>query len=115
MYLVEVKVCVNADAQIVDSLLKTLLTHRQRMHVQVSCVRSGQKSCLIEHSRLIILRNDSDSTFPRISLHYEYGGDSKLSALQDVVLALDGSGSQLSRVSPMAASKVRSLWVWIYE
>ena len=69
-------------------------------------MRSGQKSCLIEHSRLIILRNESEGTFPKISLYYEYGGETKLDALQDATFATDGSGRLPGRVSPMAASEV---------
>ena len=73
MYLVEVSV--NADARTwFDSLLERIAdTVTQCVYVQVSCVLSGQKSCLIEHGRLIIMQNVSDSTSPRISLHYEYG------------------------------------------
>lgn len=70
-------------------------------------MRSGQKSCLVEHSRLIILRNESESSYPKISLFYEYGGETKLGALQDTMLGVDGSGRQPGRVSPMAASEVR--------
>lgn len=76
-------------------------------------MRSGQKSCLIEHSRLIILRNESESAHPRVSLFYEYGGETKLDALQDTMLATDGSGRQPSSVSPMAASEVGSPYLWM--
>lgn len=71
-----------------------------------ACI-AGQKSCFIEHSRLIIVKNGSESTFPTVLLFYEYGGQSTFSALQGTVSAVGSSGRQLSSVSPMASSEAR--------
>jgi hypothetical protein len=74
-------------------------------------VHQGQKSCFIEHSRLIILRNDTgspeDESFPRVSLYYEYNGDLNISKVPALSLADDGPGRRTGTVVPMVASEVR--------
>ena len=87
---------------------------RQSWHMpclQVFCVHQGQKSCFIEHSRLIILRNDTgspeDKDFPRVSLYYEYKGDIDISRVPTLSLADDGPGRRTGTVLPMVASEVR--------
>ena len=79
--------------------------------LQVSCVHQGQKSCFIEHSRLIILRNDTGSPenkdFPRVSLYYEYIGDRDISRVPALSLADDGPGRHTGSVLPMLTTEVR--------
>ena len=78
--------------------------------LQVSCVHQGQKSCFIEHSRRIILRNNTgspeDKDFPRVSLYDEYKGDLDISRVPTLSLADDGPGQRTGTVLPMVASEV---------
>ena len=71
----------------------------------------GQKSCFIEHSRLIILRNDTgspeDRDFPKVSLYYEYKGDRDISRVPALSLADDDPGRRTVTVLPMVAKEVR--------
>lgn len=92
---------------------RTLECTRQFWHIpclQVSCVHQGQQSCFIEHSRLIILRNDTgcpeDKDFPRVSLYYEYNGGLDITRVPALSLAADGPGRRTGTVLPMAAIEV---------